>query len=171
MPGSFLDLEVAAQEYLDACVAALDGTPGGQPECFYLSPGPPPWDSPDCVVVHVGGVALADTYPLVPSLAPGHRIVSAGEVNYPQFTATVLRCAPVLPDDGASLSAADFNAASHIMYADLWAIWNYVKNAKAAGTLFGPSQRDMQIDPAVAVNQSGGVCGWQIPVRVNVYGY
>lgn len=165
------DLFDLATEFLAACLDGLDLTDAGRPECYYISPGPPPFDFCPCLSVYVGGPAVADTFPLQPAMATGHRITIAGEVNLITLTATILRCAPILDDEGGGLNPIDFNTASKEMYADLWAIWMMLKEMKKQDALFPPAQREFELMPAVSITQQGGACGWQIPVRVNLYGY
>lgn len=166
-----LDLIHLMQEYLDACVAALATTVGGVPDCVYLSEGPPPWDVIPSLVVHCGGPALGDTGPLQPMLAPGHRIQTTGEVNLVTLTATVLRCATQIDDEGNLPTAEEHLAVATQTSSDLWAIWNTVKSMKRSETLFAPRSREFFFDPAVAVNQQGGAAGWQITVRTELDGY
>lgn len=165
------DLYACASEYLAVCVTALNTTAAGAPARAFVSPGVPPWDCPDQLSVHVGGPALADTLPFGGALEPGHRIAVQGMVNLISLTATILRCAP-LPDNlGNPPSVAAMNAVAAQTTADLWAIWAGVKAAKKALTLFPPRERELFIDPAVSLNQAGGVCGWEINIRVQLDGY
>lgn len=165
------DLFDLCDQYLDACVAALADTPEGPPDRYFVSPGVPSWDCPEQLTVHVGAPLVADTFPLQPSLAPAHRVTVQGQVDMIQLTATILRCAPTLGDDGTLPTPAQIDAASQQTLADLWAIWNYVKTAKRQNVLFPPKEREFQLDPAVSLNQTGGVCGWQVPIRVQLNGY
>lgn len=165
------DLFACANEYLQACITALGQTPAGAPPIAYVSPGVPAWDCPNMLTVHVGGPSLADTLPLQPVLAPGHRIAVQGLVNMIALTATILRCAPLPDNAGNPPSPAVISGVAQQTTADLWSIWQYVKYAKRNGLLFAPDQRELFIDPAVSLIQSGGVCGWEINVRVQLDGY
>ena len=63
-------------------------------------------------------------------------------------------------------------AAARETCADLWAIWNHIATRKRSGDLFPPQRtRELWLDPAIAVNQQGGACGWAIQVRVRLDGY
>jgi len=170
------DLYDFAVDYRDVCLTALAETAAGKPDCVYLSPGPPLLDidvlsTNGCLTVHVGPPTIADTLPLQPAMAPLHRIVSQGEVNLVPFTATIARPSPQVDESGIIYDADASNRVSKQVYSDLWAIWNHVRAAKNAGLLFPPQQREMELQPALPIPQQGGVCGWQITVRVNVYGY
>jgi hypothetical protein len=164
------DLYDLAVEYLDACTVALADTPDGVPECVYVSPGPPVWDVCPALMVHVGGPVIGDTLPLQPMLAPLHRVQITGEVILVSLTATVLRCAPVLDNDG-KIDLSEMGPATRQINADLWAIWNHVRAGKRNGTLFAPREREFAFEPAVSVNQQGGACGWQITIRSQLDGY
>jgi hypothetical protein len=166
------DLYAALVEYLNACHAALADTPAGSPSCFYVSSGPPAWDSLDCLIVHAGGPAIADTLPLQPSLSTLHRATVQGSVNLVAMTATILRCAASMHDDDAlPPTIAEQNAVAEQTSADLWAIWNYVQTAKRQSLLFPPREREFALEPPVAVNQQGGATGWQITIRTQLDGY
>lgn len=166
-----LDLFDAMQAFFDVCLAALADTPAGAPECAYMTPGPPAWDSMPCLIVHTPGPSVADTFPLQPVLGPAHRIASYGSVNLIGITATILRCAPVLTEGGDLPSIAEFTAATQQSSADVWAIWNHVQEAKRTGVLFAPREREFLMDSPIAVNQQGGACGWQIGIRTELDGY
>lgn len=165
------DLYDLCVEYLTACLAALADTPAGPPSRFYISPGPPAWDCCDQLTVHTGGLVVADTFPLQPMLAPGHRVQNQGRVNLVYLVATILRCAPTLGENGELPDVAAFNTAARQTNADLWAIWNHLTRAKRDGTLFQPDQVEVFFDPAVALNQQGGCAGWAIQLRVSLEGY
>lgn len=165
-PGDLWDL---ANEYLEACVVALGATSAGPPDRVFVSPGVPPWDCPNQLTVHVGAPIVADTLPLVPALAPLHR-TQVHEVDLIALTATVLRCAPLMTDFAEMPTPASIDTVSQQTYADLWAIWNYLKTAKRAATLFAPKEREFALDPAVPVAM-GDTCGWQIGIRVQLDGF
>lgn len=165
------DVYQAATDYLNLCLVALATTTGGAPARSFVSPGVPAWDCPNQLSVHVGGPAIADTLPLVPVLQPGHRVTTTGEVNLLGLTATILRCAPLPSANGQPPTPAQINAVSQVTTADLWAIWAHIKAGKRAATFFAPKERELFIDPAVSLNQAGGVCGWEITIRVQLDGY
>lgn len=171
MPGTGSgDLYACALEFLTACYTALADTPAGQPDCYYISPGPAPWDVA-ALTVYASGPTLADTYPLVPMLAPGHRMFAAGQVNLISLTATILRCVPVIDDNGQLPEPGLIETAAQQTYADVWAIWCHLSRMKKQNTLFPPDTREMFWDPAVAVTTQGGLGGWQIPCRVQLDAY
>lgn len=164
------DLFTAANEYLVACHEALATTQEGAPTRYFISPGPPAWDCPDQLTVHVGGPSVADTLPQG-VLDPGHRATVTGQVNLVVLTATILRCAPTVDDDGNFPTPQQLDAASTVLLDDLWAIWNYVRSAKTNDALFPPRERELIQDPAIALAPQGGIAGWQITVRVQLGGY
>lgn len=165
------DLFATSEELFNVSVAALNTTSYGAPDCRYISPGPPAWDTCPCLVVHSTGPAVADTFPLQPMLAPGHRAQNQSLVILVAFQVTILRCAPTIGDDGSLPSPSAITAVAQNVQSDLWAIWNGILRAKRNGTLFQPDQREMFMDPAVAVIQQGGCAGWQIGLRVALEGY
>jgi len=165
------DLYAAAQEFLVGCWNALADTPDGSPSCYYISPGPPAWDMCPCLIVHASGPQQADTFPLVPALAPGHRPNVQGLVNLVTLTATILRCIPTVGENGELPDPTDVEAAAQQTYADLWAVHNHIVRGKRNGTIFPPDTREMLVDPAVSVVTQGGCGGWQYTIRVQLDGY
>lgn len=171
MAGS-LDLHAACLELQEACLVALADTPDGAPECSYISPGPPPWDTFPCLIVYAVGPAPGDTFPLQPALAPGHRVTTNGQVNLVTITATILRCAWEVADDAPEvIDPAAITKTAEQTNADVWALWNHLRAAKRAGTLFAPREREFFLEPPAAVNQQGGAAGWQFTVRTELGGY
>lgn len=168
MPSS--DLFSLADEFFQACYAALGDTPAGPPSMAFVAPGPPPWDC-ELLTVHVMTVGLGDTLPLVPPLAPLHRAARQGEVNIVQLVATVIRCIPTMDNDGQFPAAADEVAAAAQQYADLWAIWNFCRRAKYLDLLFPPREREFGFIPSIVQRQQGGMAGWEIPIYVELDGY
>lgn len=165
------DLNAMAQEWLAVCSAALATTPGGAPTRAFISPGPPAWDCANQLSIHIGGPAAADTYPLMPVLQPGHRIAILSQLDLITLTATILRCAPLPDQRGNPPTVSQIDAVAVIVNADLWAIWNFTRFGKATNTLFGPKERELFMEPAVALNQMGGISGWQFSIRVQLDGY
>lgn len=172
------DLYLLAEELLTNAAAALQDAPAGPIDARATAvwPGLPSYDCLPALYVHVGGASVGDTYPLQPPLQPMQRIRYGDMVELVQLTITVLRCVPVIEGTGQTLLLplpADINAAAQEVLGDLWAIWNYLKNAYRAGTLFASesNRREFAFDPAIPVRTSGGAGGWEIPVRVQLGGY
>lgn len=166
------DLFDLAAEYLAAVAAALVTTDAGVPDRAYVSPGAPAFDC-EQVTVHVGGPVEADTAPLAPPLMLGERTQVQGAVFLIQMTATIVRCTAVSDEDGNPPPIADLEASAMKIHADVWATWNFCRDAIRQGLLFAsPSgRREVFFDPAVSLEISGGVAGWQIPIRVQLGGY
>lgn len=164
------------EEYLDACEAAVALGPGGAIPRAFVAPGPPAWDCCPQLTVHAGGPAEGDTAPLSPPLQTGHR-PEVGIVNLIGMTATVIRCVPTLQEGSTALpSPASIDAAAQQTLSDIWTIWNHLLTLKRDGLIFAgtdgdPHQREMFLDPAVALNSAGGCAGWQLPIRVQLGGY
>lgn len=168
------DLWLALVEYRDLCKDALADTLDGPPDdcAIYVDSGPPSWDELPSLIVYAGGPAVADTFPLQPYLAPFHRISVMGEVDLVSMTALILRCAAPLTENNALPDVATREKVSRQTSQDLWAILNHVKNAHRLGTFFPPAtERELALDPAVAVVQQGGATGWAITLRVQLGGY
>lgn len=169
------DLFALASELLAAVKAAVATAPGGAiPDgCCRVVQGRPAYDCVPGIYVFVGQPAVADTYPLVPALQPGHRVGVQGMVELISMTATVLRCAAVQDDNGNPPTQAQEEQVAQFCLGDVWATWNYLKTLYRAQLLFdSPSHnREFFYDPAIPVPTSGGAAGWEIPFRVQLGGY
>lgn len=177
MPGPTLLFE-ALENLLAVTLAALDTIPtfdaslDGAPGCAYIAPGPPPWDTYPCVIAYTSGPAVADTFPLQPSLSPGHRTTRHGEVNLVAMSVVVLRCAWEPSDEAPDTIDGDaITRSARQSSADLWAALSGIRQAKREERLFAPEDREFFIDPTVAVNQQGGAVGWQVNLRTQLDGY
>lgn len=169
---------MASSDYFDAleaffkvCVTALADTPAGAPACAYISEGPALWDDCPCLIVAAGGPAVADTFPLQPVLGPGHRAELGIQVNLVAMTATILRCATKIGEYGDLPQPSDHSVVAQQTTADIWAIWNHVRQAKKDGTLFPPKERELFADAAALQNQEGGCVGWALTIRAELDGY
>lgn len=166
------DLAALAQEYLDACVAALNTVPAGAPDRRFLSAGPPAWDCCPQLSVHVVTPVVAETSAGPGALAGGHRITVSGQVNLVDMVATIIRCVPTVTEDALPPAAADLTASARETYSDVWALWNTLSEMKRQKTLFQTGcAREVYLLPGVALVAEGGCSGWAIGVRVQLDGY
>lgn len=169
--GGVSDLYDALVEFFGVCKTALAETASGCPECAYISPGPPAWDSCPCLIVYSGGPTVGDTFPLQPALAPLHRIQLERQVNLVALTAIALRCQPIIDEGGRLPSPDEQAAAAREVLEDAWALWNHLRAAKTAGTLFAPREREFELTPGIAYNPQGEAVGAAITVRTQLDGY
>lgn len=165
------DLYQLAGEYLFAVRDALNTTVKQAPSRGFVSPGAPAWDCCDQLTVHVVSPQLAPTSPGVGALSDQRRFNLGDYVNYITLTATILRCVPTLDDDGNLPTVTAMDAAAQTILSDLWAVWNVLSQAKAAGTLFAGRCREMTFTPAVSQNPQGGCGGWEISAIVQLDSY
>lgn len=164
----------ACAELLAAADSALALTIGGAIPRKFVSPGMPVFDCPPQLTVHSGGPSMADTAPLSPWLQPGHRVHIGSIVDLAVLTITVARCTPTLKETAHKITfpnPADLDASAQEILNDVWVIWNHLVTLKKNETLFPPLQREMFFGAAVALRTSGGVAGWEIPIRVQLPGY
>jgi hypothetical protein len=174
MPG-ISDLHDLCLEYLDACDAALAETDAGSLTRTYVSPGPPAFDC-EQLTVHTTGPAQADTLPLIPPLAPGLKPRLQGRVYLASLVATVIRCVPVLEQQGQTQLLPDpaaMEAAAKTLNEDMWSIWNHVGHLVKENLLFADNghRREVFFEPAIPILTSGGFGGWEILLRVQIGGY
>jgi hypothetical protein len=166
------DLYGLCREFLIACEEAVALAPGGPIDRSFVSPGPPAWDCCPQLTVHAGGPVVSDTAPLRPPLQIAHRIQGHVELNLVTLTATVIRCVPGLPENSLDAPDADaLDASSETTLGDVWSIWNHIATRKRDLSLWGPKEREVVLDPAVALNAAGNCAGWQVQVRVQLDGY
>ena len=166
------DLYTVAQEYLAACVEALDTIPtfspglGGVPERSFVSPGLPAFDCCDQLAVHVSGVTDS---PTSMSISTG-RSASTMKTNLVGLVATATRCIPVVSDNGAIPSVTDMEAAAEQINADGWALWNHIYNMIRADLLFTLCG-EVFWDGLRSINPQGGCGGYTLSLRVELQGY
>jgi hypothetical protein len=167
------DLYLGLQDFFEVCYAALADTPGGQPECAYVNEGPPAWDACPCLVCWTGAPAVGDTFPLQPALAPMHRIELGRQVNIVTYTAVALRCQAIMHEDGTLPQPPEHIAPTREINADMWAMWNWLKEAHRQGILFGDDsgKREFSLEPGIAYNPQGAAAGSAITCRVQLDGY
>jgi hypothetical protein len=162
------DLQFLAEEYLAACVEALDTVPtfapglGGAPERSFVSPGLPAFDCCDQLTVHVAGVSDSSTSPAIPT----GRSATSMKVNVVSLVATSTRCLPV----GEPPSALDLQASAEQLNADGWALWNHLYNMIRADLLFTLCG-EVFWDGLRSINPQGGCGGWTLSLRVQLDGY
>jgi hypothetical protein len=163
------DLFALAQEFLDACIEALDTIPtfapglGGAPERSFVSPGLPAFDCCDQLTVHVSGVTDG---PNSPANFSG-RSASSMKVNTVGLVATATRC---LPSEGEPPSAVDLSASAEQVDADGWALWNHIYNLIRADQLFTLCG-EVFWDGLRSINPQGGCGGFTLNLRVELEGY
>ena len=159
------DLQALAQEFLDACVEALDTIPmfapglGGAPERSFISPGLPAFDCCDQLTVHVAGV---NSDPIQP---PKNK----NRVNIVSLVATATRCLPT-GDNQNPPSADDLQDSAAQVNADGWALWNHIFNLIRADLLFTLCG-EVLWDGLRSINPQGGCGGYTLNLRVELDGY
>lgn len=165
------DLVNHALAYLDAVVQALNATPAGAPSKQFISPGVPALDC-DQVVVYSPGPIVAPTGVYSGALGADHRFAVA-QVTYVRFTAMIVRCAPTQSNRGTPPSAAAQIEAAKVTMTDVWAVWNHINTLVRSSIIFSADQhcREFAFEPAVSLSIEGGLCGWLIPLHVQVDGY
>lgn len=156
-----------AQELLDLCEAALEATDAGAPSRVYLAvPGPPF----DCDQLTVETASLGDA-PLAATsvLGSGRRITAA--INLVGFRVKIVRCVPTLSEAGDPPPEEDVTLAAAMLNMDVWAIWTRVRTAQREGTLFGGDCSHLFYDGAFAIEEEGGIAGYQIDFRADIDGF
>lgn len=162
------DLQALCQEFLDACIEALDTIPslspglGGAPERSFISPGQPQYDCcPEGqLTVHAQAV-ISD--PIQP-------IKNHTRANLVNLVATILRCVPATDEDGNYPVASEAEAAAEQVNADGWALWNHIFNLISAGELFRLCEK-IQWNGLRSITPSGGCGGWTLGITVQTDGY
>lgn len=154
---------------LAAVEAALATTAAGVPGRQFVSPGTPAFDCCPFFCVHPLILGLADTRPLFPPLEPSQRPHRAS-INLVAFHAYVIRCVPVPNDNGDPPPAADLTASGRTISQDGFAVWDHLKKAVRAGSLFPGDLTDVFFDGGVQLDPAGGCGGWLFTVRVQLDG-
>ena len=159
-----------AEEFLDACIQALDTIPmfapglGGAPERSYVAPGLPALDCCPQLTVDVRGVQ--EEGPSGPG--SGQRARYGARKTQVALVATIVRCVPEEPITTDVLQA-QAEAAAEQIHADGWALWNYLWNLIRSGELF--TLCDDSRPELRQLAHSGGCAGWTFSMRVEQEGY
>lgn len=159
-----------------ASAAATLATP---PSIQYINMGKPAADGCDRLIVWVLDMHLAS--PRNQTARGGGTLTESrsameqyGVLPAVDFTIQLLRCGvpqptgdlnPVLP------TAAELDAFGTAQITDGWALYHGLVNAWRAGTLFGglnPAPHTV-LGMLTPVEPSGGIAGWQLPLKVSLY--
>lgn len=163
------DLQDLAQEYLDACIEALDTIPTfdaalmGAPSRTFVAPGPVALDCCEQLAVHVGLIGEGDS-------APGLPAASIARINRVTLTATASRCVPVPDANGNPPPTNAQQEAADQINADKWALWNHIYNKIGDGDLFSRCC-DVIWGPLSALQPNGGCGGSALSITVCFDGY
>jgi len=163
------DLQALLQEFLDACIDALDTVPdfapglGGAPERRYISPGQSADDC--CPQLTVWAQSVIES-PRTPGAATGKSAIT-GQINTINVIARIIRCVETKGDPPPVASLA---ASAEQINADGWALWNSLYNDVRAGTLFSMCS-EVFWDGLRSITPSGGCGGWVLSLRVELDGY
>jgi hypothetical protein len=162
------DLQLLAQEFLDAVEEALDTIPTynasleGAPERKFVTFGTPALDCCEQLSVHVGILSEGSSAPTVPK-------ASIARINRVQLIATFTRCVPS-PDMTNPPPAVEIEAAAAQINADKWAVWNHIYNLINADMLFDKCC-DVIWGPLAPLQPSGGCGGSTLSMQVCYDGY
>jgi len=157
------DLYDLAQEYLSACIDALDSvatedaTLLGAPDRSFVTYANPAFDCPQ-LTVHV--VPITES----PSIAGGPMSAKTLRINLITLVATSIRCVP----DTTNMTQEE--EAARQLHADAWALWNHIFNMIRAGA-FKDKCTEVWWDGLRPVPAQGGVAGWTLQLRVQLDGY
>lgn len=159
-----------------ACVLdALGQTPAGVPcrQCLLVPSGTIPWDGCDCDCATPGQVAQAITSvheaETFPALMVGNWARCGPHQTVITVTLSVVRCVPVLDEQGVPPSCPDELAAAVTLENDRTA----VRQALACclhdlATAVPPTIRAYNIGPSVTVGESGGCAGIDTTYQISV---
>lgn len=157
------DLHGLAEEFLAACIAALDTIPnyeplGGAPLRAFVGPGPPAFDCCDQLAVHVGTINSGSTAGAV------------GNINRVELVATATRCVPMPDDNGRPPPPSELSDSAAQINADKWALWVYLHMMVTDGLLF---ERCCEViwGSIAPLTPSGGCGGSRLTVAVCFDGY
>lgn len=172
MTGAATDLFDLADTALAVCIEALDMLTAKCPARRYVGHGLPALDC-EQLVVSTYSVPEADTSPRALPLDRAFR-ARYGSLIQPMLVVSIVRCYPVVTLNAKSVpvfpSVAELTAASALIYADGWHLWNAIISAKRQGA-FGGACKELARDPMMPIQPSGGFAGWTIPLEVQLDGY
>lgn len=163
------DLQALCQEFLDACVEALDTIPvfapglGGAPERSYISPGQSADDCCPQLTVWSGGIQPS---PRSPGNFTG-KSAGQGQIIAVPLTARIIRCVETKGDPPPMDALQD---AAEQINADGFALWNHVFNLVRAGQLFTVCG-EVFWQGLRSIVPSGGCGGYTLSLLVEIDGY
>jgi hypothetical protein len=166
-----LDLYTSTEELFDAAVSALDEIPtfapglGGAPERSFIGHGTPTIPRCDQLVVSAIPVREAPTQPL--ELGAGTRHQQDFRKNYVGWKIWITRCGDL---SDVPQPTTEAQAVAQQVYADGWALWNYLWNMARAGTLFSLCG-GVYFDSLDPLTPSGGVWGNVLSIRAELEGF
>lgn len=159
-------IHLAAQDLLDATVAALDLTDAGFTGISYLSPGQPAIDGQcDFAAAWMAGENLASG-----GLIPTSQQYRTGpRINIVTLQAQTGRCLLLSGRGGVPLDTERaINARKHLE--DGQALWNHIGDQIAAGELFSVCSQ-VSLPGMTAYTPQGGFAGWTLTVQVQIDGH
>jgi hypothetical protein len=162
------DLYALAEEFLDACIEALDTIPDyipsldGAPTRAFVAPGRPAADC--CPQLTVHSVGIADDQ--LGAFVPGRSYMTT-RMNQVTLAVTLFRCAET---EKPMPAVEELTAAAIQHEADGWALWNHLFNMVRAGELFSRCG-EVKWGILSSLPPEGGCVGWFWPVEVALDGY
>lgn len=167
------DLYALADEVLAVCEASLALLPAGVPPRVYVAHGIPAIDC-EQLTVSVYTVPTADTSPRALPLDRQFKVTKGGSVNLVFLTVQVARCYPGVTANNRQQPIAPtpeaLAAASEMIFADGWQLWNGLQSAKRLGAFKGFCQ-EFSLDPLLPIQPQGGYAGWAVPIEVRLDGF
>lgn len=161
------DLQDLGEDYLQACVEALDTIPGslgpgfvGAPDRAFVTYGTPAADCPQ-LTVHILPLSVGAAAPLLSAVI---------RVNRVTLVATLFRCGPAWQNSNEMPPLENLEATAQQTNADRWALWNYPFNKWCAKLLFEECG-DVLNWSLTQLPPSGGIVGTTLSVTVSLQGY
>lgn len=171
MSGAATDLYDAASGLLDFCTVVLDELPAKAPARRLVTIGYP---AIDCETLAVWIFPVIPG-PFAPQTAPGDPFRQGHPypvLDLVTFQIQVWRCWPTT--DGKAIPkpppALAVDAASAVLYADAWQIWNAFRAGLNLGLLGGPCKL-ARVDQIQAIQPDGGFAGMAILATVQLDGF
>lgn len=169
--GSNADLFGMGLELLQKTNDALAQAPLGAIDRAFVSVGEPAFDCCPQLSVHY---VTVDKDLWSPNQAPGdrqHRL-RGPSVNLVTWIITAIRCTPGVADLGRIPTAGELTASSEGIFADGWAMWNWLQKDLREGLLFaGFPCRELWISPMQPVAPQGNCGGTRLLVQAELGGY
>lgn len=154
-----------AQELLDVCEGAVAAV--GEIDRSYIAPPGPAFD---CGQLTVEIRSLGDhPLPTSSSLGSGRRLHAA--INLVGFRVKVVGCVPTLDSDGDPPEPADAQAAAFVLNKMVYSIWTRVRTVYKEGEIFGGNCNALFFDGARALDELGGLAGYEIDFRAEIEGF
>jgi hypothetical protein len=168
------DVWAVCGEVLQAALVGLATLPAGAPGRNFVGYVQP---AADCDCAEGGQITCFPTAIRESSTRTaggtegGHHVVYANTVLEVALTLQIIRCVPVVTDQGGAPTPAAIDAAAMTIHSDAWFLWCWLRAEKRNERLLAGRCREIWFDAMTPEPVQGGCAGWNLNLRTQLDGY